>query len=86
MACAGFPAVLVPRGDDQFMVAGAAVAAGGAVCVLPAELEAGYLGRALDRVASDRDLAASAAELRRVAARYDAPAAAVDVLESWVGT
>jgi UDP:flavonoid glycosyltransferase YjiC (YdhE family) len=86
VACAGLPAVLVPRANDQFLVAEAAVAAGMAVCVLPAELDGDRLGQALDRALTDRSLAASAAELRQAAARYDAPPAAVDVLESLVGS
>jgi UDP:flavonoid glycosyltransferase YjiC (YdhE family) len=57
-----------------------------AVCVLPAEQDGDPLGQVLDRALTDRNLAASAAELRRAAARYNAPAAAVDVLESLVGS
>jgi UDP:flavonoid glycosyltransferase YjiC (YdhE family) len=84
-ACAGLPCVLVPRANDQFLVAEAAVAAGMAVRVLPGELDDERLGQALDRVLTDRSLAASAAELRWAAARYDAPAAAFGVLEQLVG-
>jgi UDP:flavonoid glycosyltransferase YjiC (YdhE family) len=86
VACAGLTAVLVPRANDQFLVAEAAVAAGMAVRVMPDELDDERLGLALDRALTDRRLAASAAELRRAAARYDAPAAAADVLESLVGS
>jgi UDP:flavonoid glycosyltransferase YjiC (YdhE family) len=82
VASVGLPAVLVPRANDQFLVAEAAVAAGMAVRVLPGELDAGCLGRALDCALTDHGLAAAAAELRRVAARYDGPSAAADVLES----
>jgi UDP:flavonoid glycosyltransferase YjiC (YdhE family) len=56
-----------------------------AVRVLPGEFDDEHLGQALDRVLTDRSLAASAAELRRAAARYDAPAAAIGVLEQLVG-
>jgi UDP:flavonoid glycosyltransferase YjiC (YdhE family) len=67
-ACAGLPCVLVPRANDQFLVAEAAVAAGMAVRVLPGELSTESLGQALDRALTDRSLATSAAELRRAAA------------------
>lgn len=83
-ACAGLPAVLVPRANDQFLVAEAAVAAGMAVRVPPEEAGRESLGLALDRALTDPALAAGAAGLRRAAARYDAPAAAAAVLESLV--
>lgn len=81
-ACAGLPAVLAPRANDQFLVAEAAVAAGMAVCVRPDEVGADLVGRALDRAFGHPGLAAAAARLRRAAARYDAPAATADILES----
>ena len=85
-ACAGSPTVLVPRANDQFLVVEAAVAAGMAVRVLPAELDAERVGQALDRALTDPGLALAAARLREAAASYDAPAAAADVLESLVGS
>jgi UDP:flavonoid glycosyltransferase YjiC (YdhE family) len=83
-ACAGLPAVLVPRANDQFLVAGAAVAAGMAVCVAPDEVDRERIGSALDRALTDLELAAAAARLRRAAARYDAPPASADILESLI--
>ena len=56
-----------------------------AVRVLPEELNAERVGTALDRALTDRRLAAGAARLREAAARYDAPAAAADMLERLVG-
>lgn len=85
LACAGVPAVLVPRVNDQFLVADAAVAAGMAVRLLPADLDDARLGAALDRVLTDERLAAAAAMLRDAAARYDAPAAIADRIESLAG-
>ena len=85
-ACAGLPAVLVPRVNDQFLVAEAAVAAGVAVRVLPEELDVERMGRAMDRALTDHGLATAAARLREAAARYDAPVAAADVLERLVGS
>ncbi|HEY7200887.1 MAG TPA: nucleotide disphospho-sugar-binding domain-containing protein [Candidatus Dormibacteraeota bacterium] len=82
LACAGLPAVLVPRVNDQFLVAEAAVAAGMAVRLLPAELDEVRLGAALDRVLTDERLAAAAARLRDASARYDAPAAIAGALEA----
>jgi len=82
LACAGVPAVLVPRVNDQFLVAEAAVAAGMAVRVLPTELDDARLGAALDRVLTDEGSAAAAARLREAAARYDAPSAIADRIES----
>jgi UDP:flavonoid glycosyltransferase YjiC (YdhE family) len=66
-ACADLPCVLVPRANDQFLVAEAAMAAGLAVRVLPGELDDERLNQALDRALTDCSLAASAAELRRAA-------------------
>jgi UDP:flavonoid glycosyltransferase YjiC (YdhE family) len=82
-ACAGLPCVVVPRANDQFLVAEAVVAAGRAVRVLPGEADDERLGQALDRVLTDRSLATSAAELRRAAARYDAPAPRSACSSSW---
>lgn len=81
-ACAGLPAVLVPRVNDQFLVAEAAAGAGMAVCVPPGDADEERVGRALDAALGDPRLAAAAAGLRRAAARYDAPAAAAGILES----
>jgi UDP:flavonoid glycosyltransferase YjiC (YdhE family) len=83
-ACAGLPCVLVPRANDQFLVAAAAVAADVAVRVLPGELDGDRLGAALDRALTDRGLAAAAARLRDAASRYDAPASATAILEALV--
>jgi UDP:flavonoid glycosyltransferase YjiC (YdhE family) len=84
VACAGLPAVLVSRANDQFLVAEAAVAAGMAVRVLPEDLDEEGMGEALDQALTDRRLAAAAAGLRDACARYDAPAAAAEILESLV--
>jgi UDP:flavonoid glycosyltransferase YjiC (YdhE family) len=82
VACAGLPAVLVPRANDQFLVAEAAVAAGMAVRVLPEDLDEERMGEALDRALTDRRLTDAAAGLRAACARYDAPAAVAAILES----
>jgi len=55
-ACAGRPAVLVPRANDQFRVAESAVAAGMAVRVLPDDVDEERLGQALDQALGDRRL------------------------------
>jgi UDP:flavonoid glycosyltransferase YjiC (YdhE family) len=81
-ACAGLPAVLVPRANDQFLVAEAAVSAGMAVSVAPDDADRERLGYALDLALTDRRLAAAAGRLREASARYDAPVAAADILES----
>ena len=81
-ACAGRPAVLVPRANDQFLVAESAVAAGMAVRVLPDALDERRLGQALDRALTDRRLVDAATGLRKACARYDAPATGADLLES----
>jgi UDP:flavonoid glycosyltransferase YjiC (YdhE family) len=82
VACAGLPSVLVPRANDQFLVAERAAAAGIAVRLLPGELDDRRLGAALERALTDPDMAASAARLRGACARHDAPAAAAAILES----
>lgn len=83
-ACAGRPAVLVPRANDQFLVAESAVAAGIAVRVLPDDVDEERLGDALDQALGDRRLADAAIGLQQACARYDAPAMAADILESLV--
>jgi UDP:flavonoid glycosyltransferase YjiC (YdhE family) len=82
--CAGLPAVLVPRANDQFLVAEAAVAAGMAVRLMPSDLDSERLGQSLDRALTDPRLTSAAAGLRQAAARYDAPATAAGILESLV--
>jgi UDP:flavonoid glycosyltransferase YjiC (YdhE family) len=84
VACAGLPAVLVPRANDQFLVAEAAVAAGMAVRVLPDELDGERMGQALDQALTDRRLDDAATMLREACARYDAPATAAGILESLI--
>jgi UDP:flavonoid glycosyltransferase YjiC (YdhE family) len=84
VACAGLTAVLVPRANDQFLVAEAVVAAGAAVRVLPDDLDEEHLGRALDQALTDRRLGAAAARLRGACTRYDAPGVAAGILESFV--
>jgi UDP:flavonoid glycosyltransferase YjiC (YdhE family) len=83
-ACAGRPAVLIPRANDQFLVAESAVNAGMAVRVLPDDLGEESLGRALDQVLTDQRLVESAVKLQQACTRYDAPATVTDILESLV--
>jgi UDP:flavonoid glycosyltransferase YjiC (YdhE family) len=83
-ACAGRPAVLVPRANDQFLVAESAVTAGMAMRVLPGDLDEERLGRALDQVLTDQQLVDAASRLQQACARYDAPTTAADILESLV--
>jgi UDP:flavonoid glycosyltransferase YjiC (YdhE family) len=83
-ACAGLPAVLVPRANDQFLVAGAAVAAGMAIRLLPEELDDERMGHALDQALTDRRLAEASARLRDACARYNASGTATDILEALV--
>lgn len=84
VACAGRPAVLVPRANDQFLVAESAVAAGMAIRVLPDELDEQRLGQALDQALVDRRLVDAAVGLQGACARYNAPVMAADILESLV--
>jgi UDP:flavonoid glycosyltransferase YjiC (YdhE family) len=83
-ACAGVPLVVVPRSKDQFVVAAAAGQAGLAEVLMPAELSPARLADAVRRVLSEPSFAASAARLRRAAARYEAPTAAGDLIEQLV--
>jgi len=85
-ACAGRPAVLVPRANDQFLVAESAVAAGMAIQVLPddLDLDEDRLGQALDQALGEQRLVDAATGLQQACAGYDAPATAADILESLV--
>jgi UDP:flavonoid glycosyltransferase YjiC (YdhE family) len=84
VACAGRPAVLVPRANDQFLVAESAVTAGIGIRVLPDQADEERLGQALDRALTDPRLVSAAAGLRGACARYDAPVMAAEILESLV--
>jgi UDP:flavonoid glycosyltransferase YjiC (YdhE family) len=81
-ACAGRPAVLVPRANDQLLVTSSAVAAGMAISLPPAELDEERMGAALDRALTDGALASAAAGLRDACGRYDAPGTVADVVEA----
>jgi UDP:flavonoid glycosyltransferase YjiC (YdhE family) len=83
-ACAGVPLVVVPRSKDQFVVAAAARQAGLAEVLMPADLSPARLADAVRRVLSESSFGASAARLRRAAARYEAPTAAADLIEKLV--
>lgn len=86
LAAVGLPSVLVPSphvtGDHQTGNARALEAAGGAVVVPDAELDAGRLAAELDRLVADPDRRAAMAEAVRTLARPDAAGAVADLVEA----
>ena len=85
LAAVGMPAVLVPLptapGDHQTANARRLAAAGGAVIVSDAELEAARLATEVDALLADPDRLGSMAGAARTLARPDAARAVVDLLE-----
>lgn len=80
----GVPMVLLPRGADQFHVAGCSASAGAAIVLRPDEVTSDSVREALTRVLEDETFRHAAAAVRAEIEAMPTPAATAAAVESFV--